>query len=389
MARLWNLIKQKILNENGILSIGFSDIVGSGISAIFWLYIASVIDPGEYGEIHYFLGIAGMAQIFSMIGNAHVLTVYSAKKEKIQSTLFILSIIPTIISSIIIIVILSRIDSALLVFGYVIFESVNSVLLGRKYYRRYAKMILIQKSLTIILGISFFYIFGASGIIFALVLTFIPYFTIFIKEFQQTKIDFSLLKEKKNFIINNYLMTISGSFGGQIDKIILAPLLGFTLLGNYSLALQIFTILVIFSSIIFKFLLPQDASGISNKKIKKITILISIVISIIGITIVPKIIPVFFTKFIGTIDAISIMSFAVVPETITMLYMSKMLGQEKSRFILIAKLISLIIIVIGFILVGPIYGIIGLATILVIASVSQTGFLVISDKISKGGKNVR
>lgn len=389
MARLWNLIKQKILNENGILSIGFSDIVGSGISAIFWLYIASVIDPGEYGEIHYFLGIAGMAQIFSMIGNAHVLTVYSAKKEKIQSTLFILSIIPTIISSIIIIVILSRIDSALLVFGYVIFESVNSVLLGRKYYRRYAKMILIQKSLTIILGISFFYIFGASGIIFALVLTFIPYFTIFIKEFQQTKIDFSLLKEKKNFIINNYLMTISGSFGGQIDKIILAPLLGFTLLGNYSLALQIFTILVIFSSIIFKFLLPQDASGISNKKIKKITILISIVISIIGITIVPKIIPIFFTKFIGTIDAISIMSFAVVPETITMLYMSKMLGQEKSRFILIAKLISLIIIVIGFILVGPIYGIIGLATILVIASVSQTGFLVISDKISKGGKNVR
>ena len=308
MARLWNLIKQKILNENGILSIGFSDIVGSGISAIFWLYIASVIDPGEYGEIHYFLGIAGMAQIFSMIGNAHVLTVYSAKKEKIQSTLFILSIIPTIISSIIIIVILSRIDSALLVFGYVIFESVNSVLLGRKYYRRYAKMILIQKSLTIILGISFFYIFGASGIIFALVLTFIPYFTIFIKEFQQTKIDFSLLKEKKNFIINNYLMTISGSFGGQIDKIILAPLLGFTLLGNYSLALQIFTILVIFSSIIFKFLLPQDASGISNKKIKKITILISIVISIIGITIVPKIIPIFFTKFIGTIDAISIMT---------------------------------------------------------------------------------
>ena len=389
MARLWNLIKQKILNENGILSIGFSDIVGSGISAIFWLYIASVIDPGEYGEIHYFLGIAGMAQIFSMIGNAHVLTVYSAKKEKIQSTLFILSIIPTIISSIIIIVILSRIDSALLVFGYVIFESVNSVLLGRKYYRRYAKMILIQKSLTIILGISFFYIFGASGIIFALVLTFIPYFTIFIKEFQQTKIDFSLLKEKKNFIINNYLMTISGSFGCLIVKLILAPLLGFSILGNYSLALQIFTILVIFSSIIFKFLLPQDASGISNKKIKKITILISIVISIIGITIVPKIIPIFFTKFIGTIDAISIMSFAVVPETITMLYMSKMLGQEKSRFILIAKLISLIIIVIGFILVGPIYGIIGLATILVIASVSQTGFLVISDKISKGGKNVR
>ena len=72
-----------------------------------------------------------------------------------------------------------------------------------------------------VLGISFFYVFGPIGIIFGLALTFIPHLTIFIKEFQRTKINFSLLKNKRNFIINNYLMTISGSFGGQIDKIIL------------------------------------------------------------------------------------------------------------------------------------------------------------------------
>ena len=185
--------------------------------------------------------------------------------------------IPSIISSVIIIIIFNRIDSALLVFGYVIFESVNAVTLGRKYYRKYAKMILIQKSLTITLGISFFYLFGAEGVIFALSLTFIPHIFVFIKEFKRTKIDFSLLNQKKGFVINNYLTTLSGSFGGQIDKIILAPLLGFTLLGNYSLALQIFTILVIFSSIVFKFLLPQDSSGNSSKSIKKYTILTKIV----------------------------------------------------------------------------------------------------------------
>ena len=149
MTKFLDIIKDKFQNENGIISIGFSDIVGSGIASIFWLYIASVIEPEAYGEIHYFLGIAGMAQIISMIGSSHALTVYSAKKEKVQSTLFLLSIIPTIISSIIIVIIFYRIDSALLVFGYVIFESVNAVTLGRKYYRKYAKMILIQKSLTL------------------------------------------------------------------------------------------------------------------------------------------------------------------------------------------------------------------------------------------------
>ena len=54
MTNYWNIIKEKFRNENGIMSIGVSDIVGSGISAIFWLYIASVIEPGDYGEIHYF-----------------------------------------------------------------------------------------------------------------------------------------------------------------------------------------------------------------------------------------------------------------------------------------------------------------------------------------------
>ena len=380
---------KKILNENGILSIGFSDIVGSGISAVFWLYIASVINPGDYGEIHYFLGIAGMAQIISMFGNSHALTVYSAKKENIQSTLFLLSLIPTIISSLIIVLLFNRLDAGLLVIGFVVFESVNSVILGRKYYRKYAKMILIQKSLTMVLGIGFFYAFGPTGIIFALALTFVPHLIIFIKEFQKTQINFSLLKPKKNFIVNNYIMGISGSFGGQIDKIILAPLLGFTLLGNYSLALQIFTILVIFSAIVFKYILPQDASGISNKKIKSITIIASIGISIFGIFVLPKLIPIFFPKFVDAIDAVSIMSLAVVPEAITMLCMSKMLAREKSKFVLIAKLISLFTIVIGFILLGPVFGIIGLAAVIVGASVLQAGFLGITSRMLGGKENVK
>jgi O-antigen/teichoic acid export membrane protein len=379
MSNYWNLIKEKLLKEKGVLSIGFSDIVGAGISAGFWFYVASVVTPENYGEIHYFLGIAGLVQIVSMIGNSHSLTVYSAKNENIQSTLFLLSIIPTIISCLIIGLLFNRIDTGILALGYVIFESVNAVTLGKKFYSKYAKLIIIQKILTVILGIGFLYGFGYEGIIFALGLTFVPHMIIFIKEFKNNKVQFNLLKSKKNFIINNYIVKLSGGLGGQIDKIILAPLLGFTLLGNYSLSLQIFSILVIFSSISFKYLLPQDSSGISNKNLKKILILISIGISILGITVLPKIIPIFFPKFIQAVDAISIMSIAIVPETITMLYMSKILGKEKSKIILISKLISLSILIIGFILIGPIMGIIGLSIIMVLASISQTSILALSE----------
>ena len=389
MTNYWNVIKNKFLKEDGIVSVGFSDIVGSGIAAVFWLYVASAMNPSDYGEIHYFLAIAGTAHTISMLGTSHALTVYSAKKENIQSTLFIISIIPTIISCIIIIMIFNRFDAGLLAIGYVVFESVNAVALGRKFYRKYAKIILIQKSLTMFIGISFFYAFGPAGIIFALVLTFVPHLVIFIKEFYNTKIDFALLKPRKNFIINNYFMRLSGSFGGQIDKLILAPLLGFSLLGNYSLAVQIFSILIIFSTIVFKYLLPQDASGISNRNLKKITIIVAIGISILGILVLPKLITLFFPKFIEAVDAITIMCIAVIPEAITMLYSSKMLGKEKSKFVLISKLLSVSTIVIGFILLGPILGIVGLAITFVIAAIFQACFLAITDKIENGEQNVK
>ena len=212
---------------------------------------------------------------------------------------------------------------------------------------------------------------------------------IFIKEVQNTKINFGLLKPRKSFIINNYLMMLTGGFGGQMDKLILAPLLGFSLLGNYSLALQIFTILVIFSSIVFKYLLPQDASGVSNRNLKKITIIVAIGISIFGILVLPKLIALFFPKFIGAVDAIAIMSIAVIPEAITVLYSSKMLGREKSKFVLIAKLLDYAIVIIGFILLGPVLGIAGLAIIVVVAITTQASFLAIMDKIENGGQNVK
>jgi len=75
------------------------------------------------------------------------------------------------------------------------------------------------------------------------------------------------------------------------------------------------------------------------------------------------------------------MSLAVIPEAVTMLCMSQMLGQEKSKFILIVKLLSLFTIIVGFIIMGPIFGIVGLAWIFVLASVLQASLLFISTKM--------
>ena len=83
------------------------------------------------------------------------------------------------------------------------------------------------------------------------------------------------------------------------------------------------------------------------------------------------------------------MSIAVIPDAITILYSSKMLGKEKSKFVLIVKLVALATIIIGFILLGPILGIIGLAITFVIAAILQAIILAVADKIENGGQDVK
>ena len=383
MDDYWTNFKNKIIGQKDLVSIGFANIVGTGISAIFWLYLASVIEPTEYGEIHYFIAIAAFAQIISLVGSSNVLTIYTAKKIKIQATLFFISLLIAAVSTIVIIVIFFRFDAGLLVLGYVIFEMVNAVLLGRKAYTEYSKYFLTQKILMLVFGIGFYYLIGFDGVLYGLVLSFVPYTVLIFREFKESRIDFSLLKSRKGFIVNNYAMDISGRMGSSIDKLVVAPLLGFALLGNYSLALQFFIILYVIPTVIYKYLLPQDASGNLNNKLKQTAVLLSVAIAVFGVILFPHVIPNFFPKFIEAIEAIQIMSIAIIPAMFSLLYTSKLLGLEKSKFVLISKIIATSSLIIGFIILGPIFGIIGLASVFVSVSIFEASFLFSINKIKK------
>ena len=375
--------KYNLIGKKGLLSIGFADIVGSVISGLFWLYIASQLNPDVYGEIIYFISIAGLAQLVSLVGSSNALTVYTAKNVKIQSTLFLISISAAAISLAIITIFLNRLDAGLLAVGFIVFSLVNSVILGKKLFVKYAKLILSQKILTLILGLGLYFVFDVYGIIYGLALSYIPHLVIFVKEFSRTKIDFALLKPRKGFIINNYVMSLTAGLGGTIDKLIIAPVLGLALLGNYSLALQMFAIMMMFSAVVYKYLLPSDASGESNKKIRQIALVISIIITILGVTVLPNVIDWLFPKYVDATHAIQIMSLGVVPGTIAILYSSKFLGMEKSKFVMIPKLVSLGVLIGGFLYFGPIYGTIGLAWIIVTISAWEAIFLFTMDRTLK------
>ena len=200
------------------------------------------------------------------------------------------------------------------------------------------------------------------------IVSYVFYLKRIIQNFKEIKIDFSLLKSRIGFITNNYLLLLVGGFHGQIDKILVAPFLGFTILGNYSLALQMLAVMMILSNILFKYFLSEDSSGNSNRKIKIFGILGSVIISFLGILLLPTLIPIFFPKFTSAVEIIAIISIFVIPNTVSLFWESKLLSELKSKYVLVGNLISFGVMISGMIILGTMLGIVGIAISLLLNS---------------------
>lgn len=375
--------RSKIFAYKGLGFIGSADIIGAAITGFFWLSIASFVAVEEYGHLHYFLGIAGIAYIVTLLGTQQTITVYSAKKINVVSTLIFISIVVVTITALIIFFMYDKPELSLLVIGYAVNDMAIGYLLGKKLFSNYSKHILTQRSLVFILGFGFYFAFGVEGILYALALSYIHFALIMYQGLKDSRINLSSLKTRSGFIVNNYALSLVGGFRGNIDKVIIAPLLGFIVLGNLALALQFYVILMVIPQIVFKFTLSHDSSGIPTAKVKLWTFLFAIATCVITITISPFLIPIFFEKFVDVVIAIQILSLGVIPATGILFYQSKFLGQEKSKNPLIGLSIQVAITVIGIITLGQMYGMIGITISYVLASSGNLTYLFFANRLLK------
>ena len=83
-----------------LTSIGASSIITTAIGGIFWMFMASTLGAEKYGEVSYLLSIGVIASTVALAGNTNTLIVYRVKGDKIQTAIFFISIVFSIIVSI-------------------------------------------------------------------------------------------------------------------------------------------------------------------------------------------------------------------------------------------------------------------------------------------------
>ena len=102
--------------------------------------------------------------------------------------------------------------------------------------------------------------------------------------------------------------------------------------------------------------------------------------TILGITIAPLVLPILFPKFEHAGTIIQILSIAIIPKTVSMMYASKFLGAEKSQVVLIGAIISLAIQIPLILILGTQIGVNGVAIAVVISELALMIFFIIAKK---------
>ncbi|KAF6246717.1 hypothetical protein C6990_06245 [Nitrosopumilus sp. b3] len=374
----------KIKNFGGLkdlTSIGIANIVSSGISGLFWFYLAALIGTEGYGELSYLLAIAGIASTVASIGSGYTTIVYTAKNINIIPATFIATIIGSSVAAIAIFFGLNNPALSAYVLLYVVFNLGTATLMGLKQFKKYAIFLISQKILMVALILSLFQFYQNTGVILGYALSFLIFIPVIYKEIKLKGIQFSVIKPRLGFMLNSYGTDLVKALSGHTDKLIIGPLFGLSLLGNYHLGMQFLVIATLLPNIIMQYTLPRDSSGQNNDKIKKIIIVFSIFIAITGIFIGPNLINWLFPQYIETIGIIQIMIIAIIPRTISLMFISKFLGMEKSKFVIIASVIFLGIQIPTIILLGESLGAIGIAISLVLAETMQAIFYILSNKM--------
>ena len=372
----WKSIKQ-IKGLRSISQIGAATAGGNAIAAFFWIYMADLMGQEDYGELGYLLSIAAIASTISIVGGQWTMSVYTAKGVRIESSLYFISIITSTVTAIVLYFLFENVGIGVYVIGVVIFNLFVAEILGKKRYKTYSKIFFLQKIILVILAILLYHILGAEGVLLAYGISFLVFTSRIISTLRNHEFNFGLLRQRFKFWMFNYIIQLSNSARAQIDILLIGPLFGFTLVGNYFLGLQVVGLFLILPLIIFKYTLPQDSSGSSTKQIKIIAIVASIGFALLGIFVAPEVILFALPEYADTVELIPLLSLAIIPRTVTTMLMSEFLGKENNMHLLVGNLIAFSIVVLGILYLPEYFDIVGLAIAYVLSVTIQTIYLLI------------
>ena len=343
------------------------------LQGMFYLLFAAMLGPESYGHLNVIIALAGTFSVFSRFGLHHSLQIYKAKKNSIiASQIITLFIITTSISSLILLSIdpLAAVLSMAISF-YLLYQH---DLLGLRQYRKFMFISILKNSLTLIVPLILYFLLDIPGIILGMAIASFIATIPFVKEIRIKS--FFDLKNYQKVLISNFGVDAAGALPVYLDKLLIAPLFGFLVVGIYQFNLQILFVLAALPGVLRMFLLTEEASGITHRKMAKLVVLGSVALTALSIVLAPSFVNEFFPKYSEGIPSLQIILLTALPLSVGAIFSARLMANESTK-IGYSVFIKLPILLVLLGILGNVYGLIGLSLAYLISTIINTTFLFI------------
>lgn len=331
-------------------------------------------DVHEYGQINYVIAIGSLSSSVSLLGlNTAVTTLVPQghKKIDVQANQVIL------ISATVCAIIASLFNwlLGLFVMGMAFWMMSSYELLSRKSYKKYAINIIGSRGSQLVLSIILYSFFGLQGIIIGFIISFFAFSITYFKTIPQFSKSFDKITKEFKTSLHLYSYNLSNALLLYFDKLIIAPIYGYTVLGYYQLGFQFLMFFSMISVSFYQYLIPEESSGSKRNRLRLYGIALSIIITILVFVLAPVILQVFFPNYINSLNSIRILSLGIIPMMITSMLNSKFLAMKLTRYVLFSSITYQVTQIILIVILGKQYGIDGISMSVVIAMLFQITFL--------------
>jgi len=376
--------------HRGLIYVSVGNLLGAAITGGFWLLLATLQTPEEYGTTNYGIAIASFSSFVVLLGLNTVVTTYLAKgstKINIETNQLVF------ISSIIIAVVVSILQDwmlGLIVVGMAFWMMSLYEALGKKLYKQYAIINIGARASQLVLSIILFFIIGVPGVVIGFL---ISYFLFSYRYFRTIRYfnfrQFSEVKGLMKFALHSYSFNMSNAFFMYFDKLIIVPLFGVAVLGFYQFGFQFLMFLGMIPVSFYQYLLPEQSSSSSSSsaagsvKTTRVHIfgfLVSVALAGLLFMLSPWIVHHFFPKFVDAVDVLRILSFGIIPMMVVWNLNSRFVASNHTRNVVIGSAIYLIVQISLMLQLGYSMGAPGIAIATLLALVSQAVFLFLSSR---------
>ncbi len=377
------LHKFRSIIDPGVVGIG--NLIGAVISGIFWLTLASIVSVDEYGILSYYFSLAAMASVVSVLGFGGTIMTYLPKGSRaIVGQASIVVLVVSSIAAIALAIVFDSVAAAFLVLAGNAFTLSVAEQLAKKCYKRYSLVLIINKSSQFGLALALYYVMGINGIIVgysvpSLVLGYRLFFSI-----RESGYSLDEVIPKLKFSLHVCINAISQSTATYGDKLIIAPLFGFAVLGLYHIGFQILMFLSVIPGSLYQYLLPQEAGGAESRLIRRLGLIFSVVLGLVFYGLSPYIISWLFPRYVDAIPAAQIMVFAVIPQTIISMTNARLLGRENSKPVVMSAIVYVTSLLALLYTLGTSQGLTGLALSTVASLSLQSCVLVLLSRVYGG-----